>query len=315
MALLTEVGTLLCVAGLWLKSLFPFFFLTFTWKNPTFLKTLNQYCLFTTLCSGCSDLLTIQSFSFSTVQLLLSIHTRDKPRKGHAKWLKSRCCGVGPETAPSMLGCPGNDRVQCLHGNQEPLQNFPLFWSAIKKCVLIQLTVGPHYDKEFAGWPGCWSCRAMALWATPAPCPALGCLYWQNLWGWQWHWQCQHVGLTPLPWPPQASLCSATQTLTLGCPPACLRGANADLWGWVYVKNSHCAWRNESYIVFSLSCCAAIFFILSLIKCLSAAAWAALYSPVSSYVVCFTVFPNYCMRTSRWILGVNTAFNRAWEIN
>lgn len=68
------------------------------------------------------------------------------------------------------------------------------------------------------------------------------------------------------------------------------RGANTDLQGRVYVKNSHCASRNESYIVFSLSCCAAIFFILSLIKCLPATAWAALYSPVSSYMVCFIVF-------------------------
>lgn len=68
---------------------------------------------------------------------------------------------------------------------------------------------------------------------------------------------------------------------------------SADWWDGAYIKKVICAWRNESHIVFSLSCCAAIFFILSLIKRLTAAVWAALYSLVTSYAVCFIAFLNY----------------------
>lgn len=190
----------------------------------------------------------------------------------------------------------------------------PYFGVLLKNVSWYSWPVSSRYNEGFAGCPGCcpampWLCewhQPLALWGV---CSGRVCGA-DNGTGTVSTWDSH-----PCPDLPKDPCAQPHSPSHWGALLPAERGANTDLWGWVYVKNSHCAWRNESHIVFSLSCCAAIFFILSLIKCLPATAWAALYSPVSSYVVCFIVFPNYCMRTSRWILGMNTAFNRAWEIN
>lgn len=117
----------------------------------------------------------------------------------------------------------------------------------------------------------------------------------------------------------QASPCSARCTLMWDSTPAFMRvdlpQQKLNCEAEFMLKNVICAWRNESHIVFSLSFCAALFFILSLLKHLPAAVQAALYFAVSSYAMHFIVFLNYYMRTSRWILGVNAAFKSTHEIN
>lgn len=114
-----------------------------------------------------------------------------------------------------------------------------------------------------------------------SPCFWVPSMLWNH--GWHLH-QCSGHGCVGQPgwWPCQQghmSGCGPCQAVVSPWPchpPGLLAQPPAPAWDqphhrkwWLgrraFIKQVVCAWRNESHIVFSLSCCVAIFFILSLI--------------------------------------------------